>query len=187
MSVITAPAETKLITGEELMAMGDIGPCELVEGRIIYMDPTGDEHGVFESTLSSELSVFVRQRKLGWVMAGEVGIYIRRNPDTVRGADIAFISRERLPNGPTGKYLQVAPELVVEIMSPDDRWQEVREKIEEYFSIGVQWVWIVEPANRAVLVYRSINEAQKLGEADALKGDGVLDGFTLSVATLFEK
>jgi Uma2 family endonuclease len=184
MSVTTTPQGTELLTGDQLLALGDIGPCELVDGRIVPMTPTGGEHGVVELVFSSELYGFVRQRGLGWVMVGEVGIYTRRNPDRVRGADVVFISRERLAESPRG-YLEVAPELVVEIISPGDRWQDIRQKLEEYFAIGVRWVWIVEPENRAVLAYRSSTDVQKFAENDTLTGEGILQGFTLSVATLF--
>ncbi|MFQ5859132.1 MAG: Uma2 family endonuclease [Anaerolineae bacterium] len=184
MSVSIAPPATRLITGEELLAMGDIGPCELIDGRIVHMTPAGGEHGVVEFDLGRHLGNFVADRRLGWVMGGEVGIYTRRNPDRVRGADVVFISRDRLPEPPKG-YLEVAPELVVEVMSPNDRWQSVQDKMEEYFAIGVQWVWIVQPANRTVLVYRSITELQKFGEEDTLNGEGVLEGFALPVASLF--
>jgi Uma2 family endonuclease len=180
-----APPETKLISGEELLAMGDIGPCELIDGRIVPMSPTGGEHGYIEFYLGAELTHFVRLKKSGWVIGGEVGIYTHRQPDRVRGADVAFISKERSPRRPPKGFLEVAPELVVEIMSPDDRWQEVRQKLEEYFSIGVQWVWIIEPENRAVLVYRSSTEMDKLGEEDTLHGEDILAGFTLPVASLF--
>lgn len=179
-------AETELLTGEKLLALGDIGPCELIDGRIVPMTPTGGTHGVVELNLGSELRGFVRLHQLGWVMVGDVGVYTRRNPDRIRGADVVFISKERLAEPPQG-FLEVAPELVVEIMSPSDRWQDIRQKIEEYFAIGVQWVWIVEPENRAVLIYRSITEIQKLGENDTLVGDGTFRGFTLSVATLFTR
>lgn len=184
MNVLIAPPETKLITGEELLEMGDIGPCELIDGRIVPMSPTGGEHGISELNLGSELRSFVRQRQLGWVMTGEVGIYTRRNPDRVRGADVAFISKERLPERPTG-FLEIAPELVVEVISPTDRWQEVHEKIEEYFAIGVNWVWVVEPASQAVRIYRSVTKMQKLSQGDTLTGEGALAGFTLSVAEIF--
>ncbi len=184
MSVRTAPLETKLITGEELLEMGDIGPCELIDGRIVPMSPTGDEHGIVEIKLGGRLDSFVTERQLGWVMGGGVGIYVRRNPDRVRGADVVFISKERLPE-PRGKFLEVAPELVVEIMSPDDRWQNVRDKLEEYFSIGVQWVWVVEPANRAVLVFHSPTEVEKFDEDDTLRGEDLLEGFELPVPNLF--
>jgi len=186
-TVTTAPPETKLITGEELLAMGDIGPCELIDGRIVFMSPTGEEHGSLESVLAAELRTFVQQHKIGRVTTGEVGIYIRRNPDRVRGADIVFISKERGGDKPQKGFMTVAPELVAEVMSPDDRWQDVRQKIEEYFSIGVQWVWVVEPENRTVLVYRSATEMRKWGEADVLRGEGVLEGFEMPVARLFEE
>ncbi len=186
MNAAIAPSETKLITGEELLAMGDIGPCELIDGRIVPMAPTGGEHGLAEFNLGGELRSFVRQHKLGWVMGGEVGIYTRRNPDRVRGADVVFISKERTPDYPKG-FLELAPDLVVEVMSPNDRWQEVHEKIEEYFVMGVQQVWVVEPANRAVRIYRSITEIQKLDEGDTLTGEGKLAGFTLPVAEIFAK
>lgn len=185
MSAATAGSPDRPITGDELLAMGDIGPCELIDGRVVAMSPTGGEHGAIEVYLGGELSSFVRARRLGWVLGGEVGIYTRRNPDRVRGADVAFLSRNRLAHRPGKKFLDVAPELVVEILSPDDRWEEVRQKIEEYFAIGVERVWIVEPENRSVLVYRSVTEMERLAEADTLEGEGPLAGFTLPVASLF--
>jgi Uma2 family endonuclease len=181
----TGQTAIALITGEELLAMGDIGPCELIDGRIVPMSPTGGRHGVVESRLDSALSFFVRQHNLGWVLTGEVGIYIWRNPDRVRGADIVLLSRERWPEGPPEGFLEGAPDLVVEIMSLNDRWQEVRQKIAEYFSIGVRWVWIVEPENRAVLAFRSSTDFQQLGAEEMLVGEGTLEGFTLPVANLF--
>jgi Uma2 family endonuclease len=182
---VTAQTATLLITGEELLTMGDIGPCELIDGRIVPMSPTGGRHGIVESRLGSALSFFVQQHDLGWVLTGDVGIYIRRNPDRVRGADIVILSRERWPEGPSEGFLEGSPDLVVEIMSPNDRWQEVRQKIAEYFSIGVRWVWIVEPENRAVLVFRSSSDFQQLGAEEILVGEGMLEGFTLPVASLF--
>lgn len=184
MSDIKAPPETKLITGDELLARGDIGRCELIDGRIVPMSPAGDEHGILELNLALELKLFVRERQLGQVMTGEVGIYIRRNPDRVRGADIVFISKEKLPK-PTGKFLEVAPELVVEVMSPNDRWEAVRAKLADYFSIGVEQVWVVEPDNRKDLVYRSSTDIQEFGEGDTLIAEGILAGFSLEMTSLF--
>jgi len=184
MGVLTAPHETKLITGEELLAMGDIGPCELIDGRIVPMSPTGGEHGNIEIILGFALKVFAQHRKLGWVMSGEVGIYTRRHPDRVRGADIVFVSRERLPKPPEG-FLEIAPELIVEIISPSDRWSDMRRKLDEYFAIGVQQVWAVEPDNRTVLVYQTPTSFRELAESGTLVGEGVLEGFSLPVADLF--
>lgn len=142
MVAATLEATTATITGDELFALGDIGPAELIDGRIIPMSPTGGEHGRLESELAALLREHVRQRRLGWVLAGEAGIYTRRNPDRVRGMDVAFISAARLPRLPAG-FLTVAPELVVEIVSPTDRWSDVQAKVEEYLAIGVDVVWVV--------------------------------------------
>jgi Uma2 family endonuclease len=177
----------RLITGEELLAMGDIGPCELIDGRIVPMTPPGGEHGRIEMSLGAMLFHFVQQHDLGWVIGGEAGVYIQRNPDTVRGMDIAFFSKQRLPEGPPQGYFGVAPELVVEVLSPRDSWTEVQQKVAEYFSIGVQRVWVVNPRKRTVLVYRSATEAQELAEGDPLVGEGVLEGFALPVETLFRR
>jgi Uma2 family endonuclease len=195
MTVATIPQQTvprtkpraKLITGEELLAMGDIGPCELIDGRIVRMNPIGRSHAYVAANLSMALNQFVRLHKLGEVLVGEIGIYIQRKPDRIRAADIAFVSTERLAQTTESGYLKTAPDLIVEIISPSDRWRDVRDKLEEYFAIGVHRVWIVEPDNRDVLVYSASTEMHKYGEGDMLMGEGVLDGFTLPVAELFEE
>lgn len=173
------------ITGEELLAMGDMGPCELIDGRIVPMSPTGGRHGLIELNLGAALQRFVRQQNLGWVLTGEVGIYTRRHPDRIRGADIVLLSRERWPHGPPAGFLEGAPDVVVEIISPNDRWQDVRQKLAEYFALGVLQVWIVEPDNRIVAVFRSSTALHQYGEHDTLRGEGWLQGFTLEVADLF--
>jgi len=181
-----AETQSRLISGEELFTMGGIGPCELIDGRIVAMSPTGQEHGTIEINVALALKAFASSGRLGTVMGGEIGIYTRRNPDRVRAADVILISNARRAQAPpSAGYLTVAPEVIVEILSPTDLWQEVRKKIEEYFAIGTEQVWIVEPANKALLVYRSPTSASKYGEEDTLTGEGILNGLTLPVAPLF--
>lgn len=187
MVVQAAPVKVKLITGEELMAMSDIGPCELVEGRIVPMSPTGDEHGAIEANISAELLTFVRAQKLGKVRVGEVGIYTHRNPDTVRGADVLFISNERYAQKEFQGFLDVAPDLVVEILSPNDRWTEVTQKLREYFAIGVRLVWVVDPQARCIYAYRTLTDVREFSANDDLPGEDVLPGFSVKVARLFEE
>jgi Uma2 family endonuclease len=178
--------ETKLISGDELAQTGNLGPCELIEGRIVTMAPTGYEHGDYEGNLYYALRSFINTHKLGRVQVGEVGIYTRRNPDTVRAADVLYISNERYAQKQSASYLDVAPELVVEILSPHDAWSEVTQKLREYFGIGVQLVWIVDPSARMVYAYRSMTEIREFTEHDDLPGDEVLPGFSVKVAELFE-
>jgi Uma2 family endonuclease len=190
MAIATAArdtAEETLITGEELAAMGDIGPCELVGGRIVRMSPTGDEHGGIEIALGAAIYEFVRTSKVGKVRVGEVGIYTRRNPDHVRGAHVIFISNERYANKTAAPFLEIAPDLVVEVLSPGNTYSEMTEKLREYFAIGVRLVWLVDPVSRSVFAYRALTEVREFALGDDLPGDDVLPGFSVPVARIFEE
>ena len=183
---MVAAIETSLITGEELAAMGDLGPCELVEGKIVAMSPTGYKHGGVEANISAALLSFVRERDLGRVYSGEVGIYTRRNPDTIRAADVLFISHTRYGQVKSRAFLDVAPELVVEVLSPNDSWTEVTQKLREYFDIGVNLVWIADPKVRAIYAYHALTDVREFLEDDKLPGDAVLPGFSVLVGELFD-
>jgi Uma2 family endonuclease len=163
------PAFNHILTGEELLNLGDVGPCELIDGRIIPLSPTGGEHGTIEGNIAYLINSHIRPRSLGWVLTGEVGIYTRRDPDRVRAADVAFVSKNQIGTIPSG-FLDIPPELVVEIVSPSDRWQDLREKIDEYFSIGVRALWIVEPKTRTVLVHTSPTAAVEYKETQSIVG-----------------
>jgi Uma2 family endonuclease len=186
----TAAASTirdeHLLTIEELAdAVGD-RPGELVRGRFIDMPPTGEPHGEIEATLTYELTRHNKAGGRGKGRGGEIGIITGRAPDTVRGADVVFISHARLARRGTGSgYLDVAPELVVEIISPNDRWTDINDKLAEYFAIGVDRVWLVNPKRRQVSVYRSPTDVALLDVSGTLVGCDILQGFELPVAELF--
>jgi Uma2 family endonuclease len=100
--------------------------------------------------------------------------------------DIAYISHERLKQLRSDSYLEVAPELIIEILSPGDRWSDVMEKLEEYFAIGTLMVWLVDPRRRKIQVFRSINQVEQLSGTEQLTGGQILAGFAVNVADLFE-
>jgi Uma2 family endonuclease len=177
----------ELVTGEALAEMGDIGRCELVEGIIVMKSPTGWLHGSVEQRFGHVLELHVAPRNLGRILVGEVGIYTRRNPDTVRGADVIFISHTRLSQVKSKSYLDVAPELVVEVMSPDDRWSEIKQKLREYFAIGVLEVWVADPSDKTVSIYRSLTDVRIITVGDELSSAELLPGFRLPVAALFSE
>ncbi len=184
--VVTDKLEPELLTGEQLARLGDIGPSELVEGRVVAMSPTSFRHAQLEGRLSGALQAYADRVKRWLVLTGEVGIYTRRNPDTVRGADIALISRERAAQRSSASYLDVAPELVVEILSPDDRWSDVTAKLAEYFAAGVARVWVLDPKLGSVFVYRSLTGVQQHTVVErTLTDEELLPGFALSLARLF--
>ncbi len=184
MVAATLEAATATITGDELFALGDIGPAELIDGRITPMSPTQNLHAYIVFEIGRRLGNFNAARRLGWVIGAESGVYTSRQPDTVRAMDVAFVSRRRLPVLERG-FLRVAPELVVEVVSPTDRWSDVQTKVEEYLAIGVDVVWVVEPERRSVLVYRDPLAPEALDEDDILRGDGLLAGLEIPLAELF--
>ena len=185
-ATVVPKSEEKLITAEEFAEMVDVGRAELVKGRIVEMPPPKDRHGEVESNFSYYINMFVREHELGRVRVGESGVLIHRDPDTVRGMDVAFISNKRLAQrrDPDG-YLDIAPDLIVEVLSPSDRWSQVMNKLREYFDIGVRLVWVADTEAEIVYAYRSETEIESYEKGDDLPGEEVLPGFTVPVAELF--
>jgi Uma2 family endonuclease len=175
------------ITGEALFQMQNTGRCELVKGRVIQMSPASGKHGAISMTIGALLHIHVKSHKLGKTYAAETGVYIQRNPDTVRAPDAMFISNERQAqiNNPA-KFIDVAPDLAVEVLSPNDTWTEVETKIDEYFSVGVRLIWAIDPDQEIVAVYHPSGERSRLTKADTLTGGNVLPDFSVPVTEIFE-
>lgn len=178
-------AEGDLLTVEALPDVVGDAPGELIAGRFVPMAPTGRPHARTEVKLAARLEAFVTKHALGEVYAGEVGIVIRRSPDTLRAADIAFLSRSRLERASPHGFLDVAPDLIVEIVSPNDRWTDVNDKIADYFVIGVGAIWIVNPQRGEISIYRSATDVRLYEAGDLISGEPELPGFTLDTADLF--
>lgn len=177
--------EDRLITGEELFRRPELGPCELVNGKIVPMAPTGHLHGWMEAKLTGDLLAYAETTGAWEVLVGEAGVYIRRNPDTVRAADIFLISTERYTLCTSPSYLDIAPELAIEILSPDDRWSEVREKIADYFSAGVDRVWVFDARQRRVFAYRSPTDVRQLDREQVLSDEGLFPGLSIPLSRIF--
>jgi Uma2 family endonuclease len=179
----------KSMTAEELIrlptGMGE--RYELIEGELKTTTPAGSRHGKISARVGRLLDQFVSEKKLGEVFGAETGFILRRNPDTVRAPDAAFVSAARIPveGIPTG-YWPGAPDLAVEVVSPDDKAVEIRTKVREYFQAGARLVWIIYPETREVDVFHSAHESLNLSGQDNLEGGDVLPGFKCSVTKLFE-
>jgi Uma2 family endonuclease len=177
-----------LVTAEEFAKMPDLGRCELVRGRIVLASPAYRDHGRIESNFHHAIRSFAEPRGLGKVLVGEVGICTGRDPDTVRGADVAFLSAERYARSKeaTRGFLDVAPDLIVEVLSSSESRASVDEKLGEYFACGVRLVWVALAATTTVRAYRSLVDVREFGAGDELPGDDVLPGFSMRVEKLFE-
>lgn len=183
----TTTAE-KLLTAEEYLASPDDGRHrELVRGAILEMKMPGFEHGDICGTAYFILRSFVSERGLGRVVSNDTGVLTERNPDTVRGADIAYYSYDRLPKEKRPKgYPDIAPELVVEVFSPTDRWPEVHRKIGEYLDAGVIVVCVLDPESRILHVYEAHHSGLELKADDQFTLPTVLPDFRVSVSRFFE-
>ncbi|MCY3602094.1 MAG: Uma2 family endonuclease [Chloroflexi bacterium] len=183
----TTTTETTLLSADDLLRLYSKGVRgELIRGVLCETMPTGREHGAIVMNLGVELGKFIKPRRLGWLVASDSGVWLERDPDTVREPDIAFTSAERSPLDVrvTG-YAEVAPDLVVEIVSPSDGRREVHDKAQMWLRHGVRLVWVVYPNTRTVDVYRA-DQTATLGEEDSLSGLDVLPGFACPVKAIFE-
>jgi len=149
------------------------------------MRPAGFDHGRFAGNLLGPLLNFVVPRGLGVVVTAGAGFRIARDPDTVRVPDVAFVRAERIPPGSVKGVFQGAPDIAVEILSPDDRPSDVTAKAQDWLRAGCSLAWFVNPDTSTVSVYRRGSEIAVLKEADALTGGEVLPGFSVPVAEVF--
>jgi Uma2 family endonuclease len=172
-------------TASELFEMPDDGfRYELVKGELRKMSPAGGEHGAVIWNLSGLLAPHVKV--IGQGFGAETGFKIASDPDTVRAADIAFVRRERIPStGIPKNFWELAPDLVIEVVSPGDTYSEVHEKVEDWLNAGVRAVWVVDSKRRIVTVYRSMTDVIHLSEGDELDGGDVVPGFRCEVSEIF--
>lgn len=184
-TTLTPPA-TRLLTAEDLWAMPEQGGhCELVKGERIEMPPAGFEHGTVTFDLGILLGNYVRAHRLGRVGAAETGFVLARNPDTVRAPDAAFVAAERLPSPLPTNFLELAPDLVVEVVSCGDTAQEVEDKVADWLTAGTRLIWVIYPRSRTVHVHRPHAPSRRLTAADTLDGEDVVPGFSCPVMDLF--
>ena len=176
---------TKPITAEELFEMGDIGRCELIQGEVVHMAPAGAEHGDIGMELAYRIKAHVREHQLGKCYNSDTGFIIAREPDTVRAPDAAFVRQDRIPPHPIRGFFPGAPDLAVEVVSPSDALSEVAAKVDQWLAAGATSVWVVDPPNRTIAVYRAGNQVLLYRENDELRDEPTLPGFVLRVGEVF--
>ncbi len=179
---------TQFITAEELSQRPDDGfRYELVKGELKKMAPAGYKHGRMAMLLAIPLGTYILKNNLGMVYAAETGFTIARDPDTVRAPDVSFVRREVIEKlgEPDEAYWPGAPDLAVEVISPNDTYTEVEEKVFDWIEAGTRMVIVVNPRKKAVTVYRSFTDVKVLTENDTLDGADVIPGWQIAVKDLF--
>jgi Uma2 family endonuclease len=178
----------RVLTAEEYAQLPDNGvPTELVRGKVIEMNVPAPRHGQICSKIARLVGNYADERDLGHVVIHDSGVTTQRDPDTVRGADVAFYSFARVPRGPfpTG-YLSVVPGLVFEVRSPTDRWLKVQAKVLEYLEAGVSAVCVLDQVSETVVVYRQDELPQTRHDEDELSLPDILGDFRVPVRRFFE-
>ena len=177
-----------LVTAEMLAARPDTGErTELVRGEVVSTSPAGAEHGELAIVIGAAIYDHVRRHKLGRVYGAETGFVLSRDPDTVRAPDAAFVAAARLADRPRRSgFFDGAPDLAVEIVSPNDGYQDVEDKVRDYLNAGTRAVWVVNPRAQTVTAHESTRLARTLTVSDTLDGGDTLPGFALPVRDLFD-
>lgn len=182
--------ETPLLTAEEF---GDWVQrpenvdkwFELVRGEVIELPPPTKPHGFVSGNTSRILGNYTFQRRKGYVTANDSGVILGRDPDTVRGPDVALYEDAQAFADLHPKYGEVLPRLAVEVLSPNDRADRVVRKITDFLESGVDMVWLIDPEARTVTVYRRDKGPRLYEEHEDLDGEDILPGFRCRVADFF--
>lgn len=174
-----------LITAEELLQIHIPDKrVELVRGVVVVREPAGLRHGGVVMELGRRLANHVTELGLGKVYTADPGFTVARDPDTVRAPDIAFISRERLSDPEPAGFPDLAPDLVVEVLSPGERPGEVLAKVADWLSARSRLVWVIDPERRLARVYRQDGTETLVAADDGLDGEDVLPEFSSTLDSI---
>jgi Uma2 family endonuclease len=189
---VTAPPA--LITAEALLTyqQPDNKRTELVRGRLVVREPPGMFHGQYAARVVVAISNYLTRDRAscgaeqtrGRVLTCDPGFTLARNPDTVRAPDVAYVSRARWAGPMPHGYGEFAPDLAVEIQSPNDRPGAVLAKVGDWLNAGSLLVWVIDPIRRSVAIYRADGSHALLNDAESLEGGDVLPGFSYALAEL---
>ena len=160
---------------------------EIIDDQIVELPPMGVRSSLITNVLGVALINFVSAKGLGKAL---IEMLFQINPNRQRRPDIAFVSVDRWPIDaelPDDAAWNVVPNLVVEVVSPNDHFYDVLSKLREYFQNGVEQAWVVVPSERLIYIYASVTSVLILDEASELDGGALLPGFRVRVAEIFPK
>lgn len=150
------------------------------------MSPAGHDHGDVALRLGIAIGTHARNRRLGKVYAAETGFVLARDPDTVLAPDVAFVQRDRLPPKDSPGFFPGAPDLAVEVLSPDDSRRSTSKKAAAWLAHGTREVWVVDPKRRTLTVHTADAAPRTWAQEDTLHDSTVLPDLTLVLAELFD-
>jgi Uma2 family endonuclease len=184
MSETATTARPRATEADLLQTPQDGRKYELVDGEI-RMSPAGTRHGQVILRLTLRIAPFVEQQGLGHIFESSTGF--RLPGGNVRSPDVCFVRRGRFENErPPDDFPDLAPDFVVEVLSPGDSTRHVLDKVGEYLQAGTRLVWVIDPKRERAAVYRSLTDVRELRPDDSFDGEDVLPGFAVKLADLLK-
>lgn len=160
---------------------------ELVKGNLVEMNPPMPRHGEICFRVAHIVGIYLDEHPEGRIVTNDSNVLIERDPDTVRGADVAYYSFERVPKGPLpAGFLPIAPDFVFEVLSPNDRWSEMHSKIADYLSAGVKAVCVLDDSTRTLQAFYADRPLQVYSAQDDFTVPEILSEFRVRVEKFFE-
>ena len=179
----------KLLTADDLLAMPDNGMRqELVRGELVEMPPPGFLHHVVTGRFCLIFPQFIEEHGLDFFYGPEAPAFFERDPDTIRAADFALFSRDRVPDPPpdSGYIFGLIPDLVVEVISPGYRSPSaIAARVRMWLDAGVRLVLVAHIATQEIVAHHDDGSVQRFGIDDTLTCEPVLPGFICPVADIF--
>ncbi|CAN5132994.1 Uma2 family endonuclease [soil metagenome] len=174
------------ITPEQFLALPEADRFELIDGNLVERN-VSVLSSLVENLVALRLTLFATNSQAGLVWGSSLGYQcFPQSPNKVRKPDVSFVRSDHfVASSLEDGFLHIRPDIVVEVVSPNDGKYEVDEKIEEYLSIGVPLVWIVNPETRIVEIHRPDGSVTKLHASEEITGEAVLPGFRCPVADFF--
>ncbi len=158
---------------------------ELHRGEVVEMSRPKKPHGIVTSNIATELTLYARQVRKGYVLTNDTGVVLEETPGTVVGPDVAYCVDANSYDEVEPKWVETPPILTVEVLSPNDNMTKVSLKIADYITAGVKVVWLADPELKTVTVYRPAQMYVVLKAEDELTGGDELPGFSCKVADFF--
>jgi len=176
------------VTIDDLYAMPEDEWKHELQGGVLISEPLpGHRHGRVAFRVAELIGTHVRKHRLGVVATNDSGFILSRSPDTLRGPDVSFVSRERFERaGDLVTAFPGAPDLAIEVLSPSNTPAGLHAKVADYLAAGTHEVWVVDPESETVVAYRTLLSPRTLRPGDILEAEEVVPGFRVDVAELFE-
>lgn len=155
-------------------------------GELIIMSPTGSLTGEKNSDLLIQIGIWNRQHKLGKIFDSSTGFKLSNG--ATRSPDLSWIESSRwqaIPKAQQRKFAPIDPDFVIELMSPTDDLDELRNKMNEYINCGVKLGWLICPDEKQVEIYRQGEKKKILDNPRSLSGEDILPGLTVDLIDIF--